>query len=61
MSSLELDRDRRLGRIRRLSGVMKWLVSALFMVLALTGLFLIAALMWPEPLGAGGETKGSLK
>ncbi|MCK7612785.1 DUF2975 domain-containing protein [Roseibium sediminicola] len=56
MSSLDLDRDRRLDRIRRLAGVMKWVVAALFIVLVLTGLFLIAALIWPEPLGAGGET-----
>lgn len=56
MSSLDLDRNRRLGRIRRLAGVMKWVVATLIVVLALTGLFLIVALIWPEPLGAGGET-----
>jgi len=56
MSSLELERDRRLARIRGLAGVMKWAVATLMVVLVLTGLFLVAALIWPGPLGAGGET-----
>lgn len=56
MSSLELERNRRLGRISRLAGFMKWAVAVLIVVLALTGLFLIAALIWPEALGAGEET-----
>lgn len=56
MSSLDLERDRRLVRIRRLAGLMKWVVATLFVLLVLSGLFLIAALIWPEPLGAGGET-----
>ena len=56
MSSLELERDRRLGRIRRLAGFMKWAAATLIVLLALAGVFLVAALIWPEPLGAGEET-----
>lgn len=56
MSRLDLERDRRLGRIRRLAGFMKWAAATLIVLLILAGSFLVVALIWPEPLGAGSET-----
>lgn len=56
MSSMELERHSRLGRIRRLAGVMKWAAAVVIALLVLVGVFLVAALIWPEPFGAGSET-----
>jgi len=56
MRCLELERDRRLGRIRRLAGFMKWTVATVIVFVALTGVFVVAALVWPDALGAASET-----
>jgi len=56
MSSPDMDRNRRLGRIRHLAAFMKWTAQLVIVLLVLTGLFLAAALIFPEPLGAGSET-----